>query len=108
MSRACPSHKHLDESFRNVWFIATVAFKGLRMELTLAVSGDLNILEPASGGHQVARVVAVAIPFALGGTLSPGRSNELIELFTHHGFYHDPHSALGERTQVVMEDLLVW
>ena len=108
MSRACPGHKHLGESFRNVRFIATVAFKRLCMELTRAVSGDLKILEPTSRGHQVARVVAIAVPFALGGTLSPGRSNELIELFTHHGFYHDPHSALGERTQVVMEDLLVW
>jgi len=52
--------------------------------------------------------VAVAVPFALGATLSPGRSNELLELFTHHGFDHDAHGALGETTQVLMEFLLVW
>ena len=26
----------------------------------------------------------------------------------HHGFEHDAYGALGERTQVLMEDLLVW
>jgi len=40
--------------------------------------------------------------------LSPGRSNELVELFSHHGFDHDPHGALGEGAQVLMEELLVW
>src|SRR6266852_1428566 len=95
-------------SLGNVRFIAAVAFKGLRVELTGAVSGHVDLLEPTRGGHQIAGVVAVAVPFALGATLAPGRSNKLVELFTHHGFYHDPHSALGERTQVVMEDLLVW
>jgi len=50
--------------------------------------------------------VAVAVAFALRATLSPSRSNELIEFFTHHGFYHDPNGALGETTQVLMEDLL--
>jgi len=52
--------------------------------------------------------VTVAVSFALGATLSPGRSNELVELFTHHGFYHYPNGALGQRPQVLMEDLLVW
>ena len=56
--------------------------------------------------RRLARVVAVAVAFALRATLSPSRSNELIEFFTHHGFYHDPNGALGETTQVLMEDLL--
>src|SRR5712692_10584982 len=103
-----PGDKHLGESFGNVRFIAAVAFKGLRVELTRAISGHVDLLEPTSGGHQIAGVVAIAVPFALGATLAPGRSNKLVELFTHHGFYHDPHRALGERTQVVMEDLLFW
>lgn len=34
--------------------------------------------------------------------------NELVALFMHHGFEHVAHGALGERKQVLMEDLLVW
>ena len=52
--------------------------------------------------------LAVAVPFAFRATFSPGRSNELVELFTHHGFYHDPNGALGESTQVLMEYVLFW
>src|SRR5258708_2756532 len=81
-----PSDKHLGESFGNVRFIAAVAFKGLRVEMTRAVSGHVDLLEPTSGGHQIAGVVAIAVPFALGTTLAPGGSNKLVELFTHHGF----------------------
>ena len=47
-------------------------------------------------------------PLLLSTALSPARSNKLVELFTHHRFYHDPNGALGQRTQVLMEDLLVW
>src|SRR5437588_5992569 len=75
---ACPGDKHLGEPFGNMGFIATVAFKSLRMELTFTISGDLDFLEPTSGGHQIARVGAVAVPFALRATLSPGCSNERI------------------------------
>ena len=35
--RAHPSHEHLRQSFGNMRFIATVAFKGLRMELTFPI-----------------------------------------------------------------------
>jgi hypothetical protein len=76
MSRACPGHKHLGESFRNVRFIATVAFKGLRVELAFTVSGHVDLLEPTSRGHQITRVGAIAIAFALGTTFAPGGSNE--------------------------------
>jgi hypothetical protein len=98
---ARPGDKHLGEPFCNVGFIPTVAFEGLGVELTFTVPGHFDLLEPTSGGHQIARVVTVAIAFALGATLSPGRSNELIELSTHHRFDHDPNGALGERTQVL-------
>ncbi len=57
-------------------FIAAVTVKDLGMELTFPISGDVNILEPTSGGHQIAHVGAVAVPFALGATLTPGGSNE--------------------------------
>jgi hypothetical protein len=57
---------------------------------------------------RLARVVVVTVPFALGARLAPRRSNELVELFTHHGFDHDADGALGQRTQVLMEFLLIW
>jgi hypothetical protein len=103
-----PGDKHLGQSFRNVGFIALVAFKRLGVELTFPISGHVDVLKPTRGGHQIARVVAVAVSFALGTTLSPRGSNELIELFTHHRFDHDPNGALGQCTQVLVEDLLVW
>ncbi len=52
--------------------------------------------------------LAVRGPGSLGATFSRGRSTELIELFTHHGFYHDPNDALSETTQVLLDCLLVW
>ena len=104
MSRACPGHKHLGKSFRNVRFIATVPLKRLRVELTRPVSGHVDVLEPTCGSHQIARVGAIAVPFAFRARLSPGCSNELVELFTHHRFEHDPHGALRQRTQVLMEE----
>src|SRR5713101_8374515 len=105
---ACPGHEHLRESLCDVRFIAAIALKGLRVELTRAVSGHVDLLEPTSGGHEITRVRTVAVPFALRATLSPGRSNELVEFFTHHHFDHGPDGALGETTQVLMEDLLFW
>ena len=50
--------------------------------------------------------VALRSPLLLPAPLAPGGSTELIELFTHHGFSHDPNGALGETTQVLMEDWL--
>ena len=74
--RACPGHEHLCQPLCDVRFIATVALKGLGVELTSTIPGHVDILEPPSGRHQITCVVAVAVAFALGTTLSPGRSNE--------------------------------
>ncbi len=79
-------YKHLAESFGDVRFVALVAFKGLRVELAFSISRDLEILESARRCAQIARIAAVAVAFALGATLAPGCSNELVELFTHHRF----------------------
>ena len=76
MSRADPSHEHLGKSFRDLWFIATVALEDLRVELALAVSGYLQLLDPARGCDQVAPVEPVAIAFPFGATLSPADSNQ--------------------------------
>src|SRR5207244_7676316 len=43
---ACPSHEHLRQPFGDMRFIATVAFKGLRVELAFTVSGHVDLLEP--------------------------------------------------------------
>ncbi len=43
---ARPGDKHLGESFRNMGFIATVAFKDLRVELAFTVSGHVEPLDP--------------------------------------------------------------
>ncbi len=56
-------HEHLGESFGNVWFIPTVAFKGLRMKLTLTISGNLQVLDPTRGSDEIAVIEAVAIAF---------------------------------------------
>jgi hypothetical protein len=56
---------------------------------------------------RLARVGPVAIAFALGVRPSPGRSNELVKLFTLHRFEYDPHGALRQRSQVLMEDVLL-
>src|SRR2546425_9669149 len=50
---ARPSHKHLREPFGDVWFVATVAFKRLAVELTLTISGHVDLLEPTRGCHQI-------------------------------------------------------
>jgi hypothetical protein len=59
-------------------FIATVPLKGLGVKLTFTISGNLHILDPTSGCHQITAVVAIAIAFALGATFSPGGSDERI------------------------------
>src|SRR2546421_3014432 len=74
--RARASHKHLGEPFCNVGFITAVALKGLRVKLPFTVSGDFHVLKSASRGDQVARVVTVAVAFALGIALSPRGSDE--------------------------------
>jgi hypothetical protein len=78
MSRARPGDKHLGESFRNVRFIATVAFKRLGVELAFPISGDLDLFEPTRGRHQITKIGAIAIPLAFGTTLSPSHSEECV------------------------------
>lgn len=73
-------HEHLREPLGDVWFVATVAFKRLGVELTLTISGHFDLLEPTRGCHQIAAVGAVAIAFALGTTFSPPSCNERIQL----------------------------
>src|SRR6266851_6894095 len=76
LMRAHPSHEHLCQSFSDMRFIATVALKGLGMELTFTISGDLDLLEPTRRCGQITAVGAVAIAFTLGTAFSPCGSNE--------------------------------
>src|SRR5260370_11258972 len=76
LMRAHPSHEHLCQSLSDMRFIATVALKGLGMELTFTISGDLDLLEPTRRCGQITAVGAVAIAFTLGTAFSPCGSNE--------------------------------
>src|SRR6266851_7111262 len=106
--RAHPSHEHLRQSFGDMRFIATVAFKGLGMELTFPISGHVDLLEPTRRGRQIARVGAIAIAFAFGATLSPTDSDEGIEFLAHHQFQDRAHGALSQGSQMLMKFLLLW
>jgi hypothetical protein len=61
-----------------VGFIATVAVKGLGVEVALAISGDVDVLEPTGGGDEIAGVAAVAIPLAFRVMLSPSGSDKCL------------------------------
>ena len=52
----------------------------------IPISGDFDLLDPTGGGHEIARVVAVAIAFALGTTFSPSGSNKRIQFLAHDDF----------------------
>ena len=78
MSRTHSSNKHLHQPVGDVRFIATVAFKCLGVELTRAITGHFDLLQPAGGCNQVAGVGAVAIPIALGAAFSHALRNELL------------------------------
>ena len=68
---ACAGHEHLRQSFGNMGFVATVALKDLAVELAFPISGHFDLLEPTSRGYQIARVGAVAVPFAAAGYTLP-------------------------------------
>ena len=73
-----PGHEHLHQPVRDVWFIATVAFKCLGVKLTRAIARDFDLLQPTGRSDQIAGVGAIAIPVALGAAFSPGGSNERV------------------------------
>jgi hypothetical protein len=78
MSRARPGHEHFRERLRHLRFVATVALEHLGVELALAVSGHIQVLDAARGRHQSAWVIAIAIAFALGTALSPPHPDERV------------------------------
>ena len=71
-----PGQEHLRESLGHLRLRATVAIEDLRMELTLAISGHLQLFNSTRGSDQVALVGTVAIPLALRTAFSPAYSNE--------------------------------
>lgn len=104
---ADPSDKHLCQSFCNMRFIAAVAFERLSMELTRAVSGHIEILDPARGRDQVALVIAVAIPFTPGAALSPRGPDQRVQLLAHHCLQHDAYDTASQFAQMLLEVLLI-
>src|SRR5437667_9481960 len=89
-----PSHEHLGESLGDVRIIATVALKGLRVELTGAVSRHVELLKPTSRATEVAGIEAIAEPFALRARRCQAHSNALIVLFPHLRLGQHPQRAL--------------
>ena len=77
------------------------------MELTRAVSGHFDLLEPTRRGHQITGVDAVAIAFAVGTAFSPSDSDERIELLAHDVLHHHANAATGQFAQILLERLLV-
>jgi hypothetical protein len=83
-------------------FIAAVAFERLSMELTRAVSGHVEILDPARGRDQVALVIAVAIPFTPGAALSPRGPDQRVQLLAHHCLQHDAYDTASQFAQILL------
>ena len=71
-------HEHLREPFGDIWFIATVAFKGLGVELTFPISRYFEILNASRRCRQITGVLPIAIAFAVRTALTPGSPNERI------------------------------
>ena len=107
ISRTHPGYEHLRESFGDVWFIATIAFKGLCMKLTLAISGNLQIFDATRGSDEIAVIEAVAISFPFGTTLSPADSNEAVSFLAHDALQPHANGIAGQFTQILSESLLV-
>lgn len=88
-------------------FETTIAVKDLRVELTLPISGNVDVLKPTAGCDKITSVGAEALAFAFGTAFSPGGSDEGIELLTHHQFDHRPHSTLSQGAQMLVKFLLL-
>src|SRR6266699_3766605 len=70
--------------------------KHLGLKLPLPISGDFEILNAPGGSHQIAGVGPIAIPTASGRAFSPGCSNALLQLFTHHLFDQNLDGTYGK------------
>jgi hypothetical protein len=68
---AHPCHEHLGQTLGYLWGVSAVALKDLGVELALAISGHLQILDPTRSRQQVAGVGAVAIAIAARASLPP-------------------------------------
>src|SRR5215469_855543 len=72
----CSGNEHLRQTFCDVWLVTAIALKSLGMELTRAVSGHFNLLQPTRRCREITSVCPVAIAFAFWTTFSPRCSNE--------------------------------
>jgi hypothetical protein len=59
---------------------------------------DLDAYAPWYG-NQITAGEAVAMPLAFWTLFSPGRCNEGVYLFAHHGFHHRPHGTLSQAAE---------
>jgi hypothetical protein len=78
--------KHVRQRLRNLGFIAAIALKHLRMKGSGAISGDFEVLNAPSRGHEIAGVGPIAIPTARGSAFPSRGSDALLQFFTHDLF----------------------
>src|SRR5712692_2920878 len=93
-----PAHKHLGQRFGYLWFITVVALEHLTVKCSFPVSWHLQLFNAPGWGDEIAGVVTIAIPSAIGGAFTPGCSNALLQLLTHHVFDQDLNRTHGQAT----------
>ena len=100
--------EHLSQSLCYLLLISIVTLKDLRVKFSGAISGNIQILNGATGCCQITRVEAIAIAFACGRTFSPSRSHKPFQLFAHDLFHDDPCGIADLCTQIPMKFFWCW
>jgi hypothetical protein len=70
--------EHLGQTLGHLRFIAAIALEDLGVELALAISRHLQILNSTCGRDQVTSVIPIAIALAGRATLSPADPDERV------------------------------
>src|SRR6266705_2841070 len=69
------------------------------------VNPNIEVFDRASARHQVTRVEAIAIAFALRRAFSPCRSEKVAQFFTHDFFHHRSRCVANICPQILMKVL---
>jgi hypothetical protein len=77
------------------------------MKLALAISRNLQVLDPSRRSDQIAGVGPVAIAFAPRAALSPADSNQRIKFLAHHALQYHANGAAGQFAQMLVECALL-
>jgi len=77
------------------------------MKLALAISRNLQVLDPSRRRDQIAGVGPVAIAFAPRAALSPADSNQRVKFLAHHALQYHANGAAGQLAQMLVECALI-